>query len=241
VNRPPVTLPRARLVVDGDGHLTVTVDGQPWWPSTDDQGAPGRSGGLSLGRSDVLWARRQIANELGTPVLVEVIDGGRTYSDVVDPGGYETLDPSSPIDRAATATPSDQELRGEGAVGAYEVRYAPGEPVVIAAVVARVRADEHGLVHFRLPAALSDRTLLVHGQASGTTLPFEQRSRPGQPADPTDAAEASDSADAPAPVRAQAVGHNADRRRRPGPGPAPVSSRPALTAPDAPDAGLGAL
>lgn len=156
----PVTLPRARFEVDSDGHLTVFVDGQPWQPPT--QRTTMRGPGLPLGRSDVPWAQQQIANDLGTPVLVEIVDGGQPYNDIVDPNAYQ---PAELDGRAASA---------EAEVG----RYAPGEPVAITVVVGRAHADEHGRVRYRLPAALANRTVLVHGEVSGTTLPLDQAPLP---------------------------------------------------------------
>jgi hypothetical protein len=156
VNRPdlPVTLPRARIEVDTDGHLTVSVDGQPWQPPT--QGTTLPASGLPLGRSDVPWAQQQIADDMGTPVLVEILDNGQPYSDIVDPNTYR---PAGLDGRVVSA---------EAEVG----RYAPGEPVAITVVVGRTHADEHGHVHYRLPAALTNRTVLVHGEVSGITLPL---------------------------------------------------------------------
>lgn len=162
MNRPqvPVTLPRARFDIDPDGRLAVTVDGQPWQPPTGDTTTT--RPGVPLGRSDVPWAQQQIANDLGTPVLVEIVDGGQPYNDIVDPNTYQ---PAELDGRAASA---------EAEVG----RYAPGEPVAITVVVGRTHADEQGHVRYRQPAALANRTVLVHGEISGTTLPLDQAPLP---------------------------------------------------------------
>jgi hypothetical protein len=115
----PVTLPRARFVVDAGGHLAVTVDGRPWYPqTTTEPHAPARAGAVSLGRSDVLWARQQIANELDTPVLVEVVDDGRVYTDVVDPDSYRASDLNSSDDHPGAGTPDGPESSRESSVGA---------------------------------------------------------------------------------------------------------------------------
>ena len=158
----PVTLPRARFDVDTDGHVTVSVDGQPWQPLTGDPAEPANLGTVRLGRSVVLWAQQLIANELGTPVLVEVVEGGRTYSDVIDPDNFQATEP--PDAQAASEV-------GEGP-------YAPGEPVVISVVIDRTHADEHGHVRYRLPTALGGRTVLVQGEKSQTTLPLDLVPRP---------------------------------------------------------------
>jgi hypothetical protein len=213
----PVTLPRAHFEVDGDGHLSVTVDGRPWRPPADDPTKPANLGTVRLGRSDVLWARQQIANELGTPVLVEIVDTGKPYSDVIDPDGYRTTEP--PETRAASEAPDGP--------------YTPGEPLVISVVIGHTHADERGRVRYRLPSALGDRAVQVHGKTSGTTLPLALSPR-SQPSG--DAVEA--------PSQASVMGRIFDaRRRQPGSGHA---RRPLRPAPDparqaAPDDGLGAL
>lgn len=213
MNRPdvPVTLPRARFEVDSNGHLAVQVDGQPWQPPTGDATAAGP--GVPLGRSDVPWVKQQIADDLGTPVLVVVVDDGQSYSDFVDPDGYQLADPGRPELPAATDTG----------------RYTPGEPVVISVVVDRVRADEHGNVRYRLPAALGDRDVVVHGETSGTTLPLAP-----SPPRATDVVQT--------PSSRSPIGRGLDARRsRSGSGHAPQSAGPAPTRGATPDAGLGAL
>ncbi|MDR7381258.1 hypothetical protein [Promicromonospora iranensis] len=209
----PVTLPRARFDVDPDGHLAVFVDGQPWQPPTDERAAGAGGGMVRLGRSDVLWARQQIANELGTPVLVEVVDTGQPYSDVIDPDGYQATEPPR---RGAPPEPE----RG---------RYAPGEPVAISVVVARTHADEHGHVRYRLPAALGNKTVLVHGETSGTTLPLDPTPLPARATNTSETRS-----------RPSLTGHSVDaRRRQPSAGHAPQPARP--TPRETPDAGMGAL
>ena len=212
----PVTLPRARFTVDLDGHLTVTVDGQLWEPPTDDQTKP-TLGPARLGRSDVSWVRQLVANELGTPVRVETDEGGRSDTDIVLPDGYQVTDPGRP------------QAPGDAGPGPY----APGEPVSISVVVGQTHADEHGQVHYRLPAALGDRTVLVHGEASGTT---RRLNRSPVPEPSTDMVETS--------ARSSSMSRNHDARRYEhgsGLAPRPTGPAPAPTRRDTPDAGLGAL
>jgi hypothetical protein len=210
----PVTLPRARFDIDAGGHLTVTVDGEPWQPSLQSEGTMAAGPGMSLGRSDVPWVQQQIANGLGTPVLVEVADHGHLFSDVVDPDGYQLAEPGRP------------EAPAEAAVG----RFVPGEPVVISVVVDRTHADEYGHVRYRLPAAVGDRAVLVHGETSGIALPLELSPLPKRP---TNAVET------PSP---RSIGRNVDtRRRQSGSGHAPQPAQPAQARRDTPDAGVGAL
>ncbi|MFC8797021.1 hypothetical protein ACFT2C_04765 [Promicromonospora sp. NPDC057138] len=237
----PVTLPRARFEVDPDGHLAVTVDDRPWQPPTQaGEVAPQRAGAVSLGRSDVRWARQQIANELNTPVLVEVVDGGHEYADIVDPDSYQHPDPS---DRPGAGNPQNSGPGSEATTGGGAGRFAPGEPVVVTAIVGYAHADEHGLVHFQLPAALGTRTrnLLVHGQDSGTTIPFGQLPAAHPPTDIRVATQTSGGGAAPQSARRAFGQPSHDARRRPGPRPAPTPTRATSQAPESPDTGIGAL
>ncbi|MFI8528162.1 hypothetical protein ACIGB8_27130 [Promicromonospora sukumoe] len=212
----PVTLPRARFTVDPDGHLTVTVDGRPWEPPADDPTKP-TLGPVRLGRGDVPWAGQQVANELGTPVRVETDGGGRSRTDIVLPDSYQATAPGRP------------QAPGDAGPGPY----APGELVSISLVVGQTHADKHGHVRYRLPAALGDRPVLVHSEASGTTRPLNQSPVP-EPS--TAMVEAS--------ARSSSMGRNHDARRyKPDSGltPRPAGPAPDPTRRDTPDAGLGAL
>ncbi|MFI8526286.1 hypothetical protein ACIGB8_17640 [Promicromonospora sukumoe] len=210
-----MTLPRARFDIRPDGHLTATVDGRPWQPPSDDPTRPSL-GTVRLDRSDVLWARQQIANELGTPVFVQVVEDGRPYSDVIEPDGYRTEE-------------SPETLSGPDA---GEGPYAPGEPVSISVVVGQTHADEHGHVRYRLPAALADRAVLVHGEASATTRPLDTSPLPEPSADAVEA-----------PSRRGFMGRNFDvRRRQPGSDhPRPARRAPAPAPRATADDRLGAL
>jgi hypothetical protein len=234
----PVTMPRARFVVDDGGRLDVTVDDLPWQPATTDPGAPDRQGGVPLGRSDVPWAQQQVANDLDTPVRVETVDSGRSRTDIVLPDGYPTTDWDSPDHSTGQSVHAPEPGPGSSGTRSSDTapRHLPGEEVVIAAVVARTRADENGLVHFRQPpAALRGRTLLVHGETSGTTTPYDQL--PTQ-APPTRTGPRDGSTGASTPSRSPSVPDDG-LRRRPDPRPAPMPSRP--RSPESPDNGMGAL
>lgn len=239
----PVTLPRARFEVDQDGHLAITVDDQPWHPPTDSR-APARAGGVPLGRSDVPWAGEQIAEELDTPVLVHMVDDGQAYEPYfVVPDSYQHLEPNSPsstaIGEAGPVTvPGPESSPGD------RRGFTPGEPVTVVMVVGRAHADEHGAVRFRLPPALGDRThaLLLQGQISGTTVPYDDLAQLSGQAAPAGTTQAPGSSAAPDLARPAVRSKNHDVRRRPGRRPAPApAARPTPTTPDVPDAGLGAL
>ncbi|MFE7503846.1 hypothetical protein [Promicromonospora sp. NPDC057488] len=210
-----MTLPRARFDIDVDGHLTVTVDGQLWQPSSNDPTRPAL-GTVRLGRRDVPWARQQVANDLDTPIRVETVDRGRSRTDIVLPDGYQSTDPDRP------------EATGEGSGP-----YAPGEPVVVSVVIDHTHADEHGQVHYGLPAALGNRAVLVHGEISGTTLPLDLSPLPEPP---TDAVQA--------PSRSSFMSRNRNARQsqpRSSTTPRPAEDAPAPARRDAPDHGLGSL
>ncbi|WP_454859695.1 hypothetical protein [Promicromonospora soli] len=239
----PVTLPRARFEVDHDGHLAITVDDQPWQPPTDSS-APARAGGVPLGRSDVPWAGEQIAEELDTPVLVHMVDDGQAYEPYfVVPDSYQHLEPNSPSsttvgEAGPVPVPGPESPPGD------RRGFTPGEPVTVVMVVSRTHADEHGAVRFRLPPALGDRThaLLVQGQISGTTVPYDDVTQPSGHAPHASTTQAPGSTGAPDLTRPAVRSRPRDLRRTPGrrPSPAPAA-RPTPAAPDVPDAGLGAL
>lgn len=241
----PVTLPRAHVAIDQDGHLTVTVDGQPWQPpAPSGTTGPAHAGGVPLGRSDLTWATEQIAEELDTPVAVLLVDGGQTYEPYfVVPDSYQHLEPTSPTGAAVSdaGTVLDPGLGANPAGGGG---FVPGEPVALVQVVGRTVADEHGAVRFRLPAALSDRTraLVLQGQVSGTTVPYDELTQPSGPTCPASTGLASDSTGAPGLARPAVRSSDHGVRRTPGRRPAPApAARPTPAAPDGPDSGLGAL
>ncbi|WP_253869333.1 hypothetical protein [Promicromonospora umidemergens] len=241
----PVTLPRTHVVVDQDGHLAVTVDGQPWQPPAPTDGsARAHTGGLSLGRSDLEWAQEQIAEELDTPVVVHLVDGGQAYEPYfVVPDSYRPLEPNS-LSGTAVGEAGPVAESGLGSIPGGRGGFTPGEPVALVQVVGRAVADEHGAVRFRLPAALGDRTrsLLIQGQVSGTTLPYDDLPQPSGHAVPSGAAPAPGSSGVPDLARPSPQSGDHDVRREPVRRPAPApAARPTPTAPDVPDTGLGAL
>ena len=237
----PVRLPRARFAIDQEGHLAVTVDDRPWQPPIPNDSSA-RAGGVPLGRSDVAWAQEQIAEALDTPVVVHLVDGGQAYEPYfVVPDSYRPLEPNSLSGTAVGETVPVGES-GLGASPGGTSEFAPGEPVALVQVVGRAVADEHGTVRFRLPAALGDRTraLLVQGQVSGTTVPYDDLTQPSGHATP--ASTAPGSARAPGLAGPAVRSSDLDARRTSGRRPAPApAARHAPAAPDVPDAGWGAL
>ncbi len=151
-NRPnpvPVVLPHVRVGIDADGATSVMLDGEPYDVGTD----------FRTGRASVPSLIRDIANRLASPVHVEVIDGGATFTDIVTP----TQEPDRPaVVECAPAAASSCEIAGSG--------FAPDERVAIAVVVAHQSADAHGNARLRLPPALlagRPGLVVLLGQTSG--------------------------------------------------------------------------
>ncbi|MFC8797082.1 hypothetical protein ACFT2C_05080 [Promicromonospora sp. NPDC057138] len=72
---------RADVVLDihQDGHVTVTLHGQPWSPLSNDAGR------ISLGRTDVPWILRQLVTDQDIPLWVIAKSAGRTFKGLVVP------------------------------------------------------------------------------------------------------------------------------------------------------------
>ncbi|MCF4123695.1 hypothetical protein L1785_22295 [Antribacter sp. KLBMP9083] len=161
-----------RIDVDTDGHLTVTVDDHAWVPP----GPGGVAPEVGLGRTDVPWVLDRLLGEHGRPLHVVLLDGGRTFTDVVLPERLKRGDPSystappgfapdrhrppiashrhaHPVDGRASSTPSGPKRAGGS--GWFEAGgYNAGEQVAVAVIVTRVAADESGRICLILPAAL---------------------------------------------------------------------------------------
>ncbi|MCF4123673.1 hypothetical protein L1785_22180 [Antribacter sp. KLBMP9083] len=160
-----------RIDVDPDGHLTVTVGGDAWVPPAPGGTAPE----VGLGRTDVPWVLDRLLGEHGRPLHVVLLDGGRTFTDVVLPEHLKRADPSyskappgfapdrhrPPMasyrhghadDGAAPAPSAPQRAGGSGwfEAGGYN----RGEQVAVAVIVTRVTADDEGRICLILPAAL---------------------------------------------------------------------------------------
>lgn len=145
----PVVLPHVRVEITGDGTLEVTVDRNP-------RDVPANL--AHNGRDAVPALIRQIATQIGTPVRVEVIDGGATFTDIVTPSN----EPSRTVGVTTTAAELPGEVEGDG--------FLPDEPVAVAVVVAHQSADAHGVARLRLPPALlagRPGLVILVGETSG--------------------------------------------------------------------------
>lgn len=145
--------------VDSDGHITVTVDEEPWIPP----GPGGVAPEVRLGRSDVPWVLDQLLTTNDGPLHVVLRDGGRIFTDVVSRDRLAYLGPrpaqsAEPQRPGSTPTePPSGTPTGAGRMSSawFEAGgYTPGEQVAVAVVVTRLAADGRGDVGFTLPAAL---------------------------------------------------------------------------------------
>jgi len=144
--RVPVVLPHVRVEVGSHGELAVAVDREPY-------DIP-REWAL-LGRRAVWRILDAILAHLASPVRVEVIDGGSTFTDIVTPSRRPTANPTpAPWPSVASPYAFIGEVLGTG--------FAPDEQVAVAVVVAHQAADDHGVARLRLPpAVLATRPGLV--------------------------------------------------------------------------------
>ena len=145
--------------VDSDGHVTVTVDEEPWVPP----GPGGVAPEVRLGRSDVPWVLDQLLTANDGPLHVVLHDGGRIFTDVVTRDRLAYLGPrpaqSAELQRpdSTPAEPPSVTPAGAGRMssGWFEAGgYTPGQQVAVAVVITRLVADDRGAVGFTLPAAL---------------------------------------------------------------------------------------
>jgi hypothetical protein len=69
----------AVLRIDKDGHVTVTLEGRPWAPTS------AMSTGLPLGSTDVPWILAQLAAQRDAPLWVLVRNPGGAFKGIVVP------------------------------------------------------------------------------------------------------------------------------------------------------------
>lgn len=123
--RVPVVMPLVEVTVDDRGHLDVRLDREPYSPDG------------ALHRNDLKSTLESIANDLGTPLRVEVHEtDGSAFTDIVTP--------TRPSERPA---PPKGPARKQS-----EQPFLPDEEVSVAVVVARRRGDAGDAP--RLPPAL---------------------------------------------------------------------------------------
>lgn len=145
--RVPVVMPLVEVIVGPTGHLTVNLDREPY------------SSEGTLHRGDLTAVVNDIANDLGTPVRVEVREAdGSTFTDILTPPGPTSGEP--PV--APPALASAFGISGSG--------FAAGEQVEVCVVVAHQVADTDGNAQLRLPPTLlADHPhVVLVGRTSGT-------------------------------------------------------------------------
>lgn len=124
--RVPVVMPLVEVAVDHEGNLDVRLDREPY------------SADGALHRSDLKSTLESIANDLGTPLRVEVREAdGSAFTDIVTPGPR----PGRP--------PASKRTAPEASV----IDFLPDEEVSVAVVVARQRGG-NAARDPRIPPAL---------------------------------------------------------------------------------------
>lgn len=150
----PVLMPHVRVEVGQDAGLVVTVDREPYDIPAD---------WSEQGRQAVPRIVEEITTRLATPIRIEVVDAGSTFTDIVTPHDRSIEKPSRGATTASEAsTPLMCDVAGGG--------FSPDEPVAIAVVVAHWCADANGVARLRLPQALlaaRPGLVVLLGQTSG--------------------------------------------------------------------------
>jgi hypothetical protein len=144
--RVPVVMPLVEVVINEDGILTVTLDREPY------------SADGVLRRDDLRRVLVGIANDLGTPIRVEVREADdSTFTDIIAPARRD-VEPA-PVARKVLASAFG--ISGDG--------FAAGEQVEVCVVVARQVAADDGSTQLRLPPALlaSHPDVVLVGRNSG--------------------------------------------------------------------------
>jgi hypothetical protein len=147
--RVPVLLPLVQVMVETDGHLTITVDREEYESEPIERGDLGR-------------VVDEFTSRLGAPVRVEVHEpDGSMFTDIVTPRQVEPDLSKQDVPRAEAC--SRFEIAGDG--------FAPNEQVAIAVVVAHQVASKEGTARLRLPPALiaeHSGIVVLLGETSGT-------------------------------------------------------------------------
>lgn len=147
--RVPVLLPLVQVMIDTDGHLTLTVDREEYESEAIDRG-------------DLRRLVGEITTKLGSPVRLEVHEpDGSMFTDIVTPRQVERDLSTRDARRAEACSPF--EIAGDG--------FAPNERVAVAVVVAHQVASKEGTARLRLPPTLlaeHSGVVVLVGQTSGT-------------------------------------------------------------------------
>lgn len=132
----PVVLPVVRVAVDAAGTVRVDIDGESYESEK------------PLVRKDLQTVLDTITTEHESAVRVEIRESdGTTYADIATP-------PADPPAPPSTPKSAPQTLSGVSGAG-----FQPGEPIAVAYVLLRGRADAEGHAALHLPpSVLAGRT-----------------------------------------------------------------------------------
>lgn len=146
----PVVMPLVEVAIDADGYLAITLDREPY------------AADRSLTRVDLPTAVSGIANDLGTPVRLEVRENdGQRFTEILlpKPASAASSGDAAPIERSAKVSVFG--INGEG--------FEAGEEIAVCVVLATQIADPDGATHLRLPPGLVAKRpdVVLIGKRSG--------------------------------------------------------------------------
>lgn len=148
--RVPVVMPVVAVTIDQHGYLDVMLDREPY------------SADGVLKRDDLGRVLKDIAEDLGTPVRVEIREtDSSTFTDIVAPDRPRLHMITPPIEAPNLAGV----VAGDG--------FLPNEEVAVAVVVAHQLAGADGTARLHLPPALLEAHpgfVVLIGQKSGTVM-----------------------------------------------------------------------
>ncbi|OJU41517.1 MAG: hypothetical protein BGN97_10120 [Microbacterium sp. 69-10] len=161
----PVVLPHVIMTIDGDGTMTVTVDGQAYEPEP--YAPPWR-------RESFARLIDQLTNLRQCPIRVEVREAdGSVFTDIITPGRRRQPVPEPHAQPAPPTLIRTQAPAGPPVlVGLQSEGFVPGEDVAVAVIVAHTDATPTGAVRAMLTAeqvaqAPTGEVVLL-GRVSGT-------------------------------------------------------------------------
>lgn len=155
-----VVLPHVVVQVNGDGTLTVSVDGVPFEPG---EFAP------AWRRSTFGTLIDAVTEDRRAPVRVEVHEAdGSTFTDIIAPGKRRRPEPAPKVESQEKPSAGVElvEVTGDG--------FVPGEDVAVAIIVSYTDATPTGVARVLLDAAQLDAwataEVVLLGWVSGTQV-----------------------------------------------------------------------
>ena len=160
----PVVVPVVEFTIDGDGSMTVTVDGVPYLP---EPFAPAWRRESFPTILDTLTARYR------TPLRVQVREAdGSTFTDIITPPRERPAPKPWDVPTTATVTPPPVSAAPPALHQVIGSGYVPGEDVAVAIIHAHTDASGDGVARALLTAeqaaaAVTGEVILL-GRVSGT-------------------------------------------------------------------------